>query len=74
MTRLCLEHLVAECQKIAYPTPDAAMRAGAAFLAKCIAHKRPKLPRAVHPCSQCHAWHVTSQSTRPAWRIPGCAA
>ena len=58
------------CTKRQYPHPHAAKRAGIAFLATCVRQGREKLPRAIHPCAACHAWHITSKkASKKAWQL-----
>lgn len=52
---------MANCTKIKYPTKDVAFRALTAIVAASNAGLKPKVPAAVYPCRECHAWHLTSK-------------
>jgi hypothetical protein len=50
--------LVANCSKISYSS-----LAAAGLALRAIRQNSPRgktLPEAIHPCSHCHAWHLTS--------------
>jgi len=50
--------LVANCSKISYSSLTVAGLALRAIRQSAPPGK--KLPEAIHPCSHCHAWHLTS--------------
>lgn len=57
------------CFKNPYPTPLDAKRVARQIRQAAIAKGRPKFPRGVHPCSVCHAWHITSYMVKSKWRL-----
>lgn len=58
-----------DCTKIPYPTPAAAKRAAALIAASYRKRGVARLPRGVHPCAECHAWHITSHRTNAKFRV-----
>ena len=58
-----------DCTKIPYPTFSAAKRAGMHIIGRYRRRGKARIPRGVHPCAQCHAWHLTSHRTKAKFRI-----
>ena len=53
--------LMAPCTKIPYQSPADAKRALSIIRKRGRRSGSPKVPRDIHPCGECHAWHITSQ-------------
>lgn len=58
-----------DCTKIQYPSASAAKFAALRIAANYRKRGVSRVPRGVHPCAQCHAWHVTSHQTTKSLRI-----
>lgn len=58
-----------DCTKIPYPSLCAAKLAAARIAAKYRERGVNRVPQGAHPCSQCHAWHVTSHRTNAKLRV-----
>jgi len=57
------------CTKIPYASLNLARRAARAVARAYRQRGCLRLPRGVHPCANCGAWHVTSQQVKSEWRI-----
>lgn len=55
--------IVEPCTKISFKTPGEASRV-LEIVAKKQAERGRKAPRSIHPCTTCHAWHLTSKPAR----------
>ena len=58
-----------DCTKIAYPNEFTARRAALAIATNLLKRGVKRFPRGVHPCSECHAWHITSHRTNAKLRV-----
>ena len=65
---------MADCTKRTYPTHGAAMFALKKIQRAMEARQCDRVPRGIHLCQTCHAWHLTS-SAKPqvAPRTPGAS-
>ena len=59
-----------ECTKIPYPNPAAAKWAARQIAVNYRKRGLSRVPRGIHPCAECHAWHVTSHRTNAKFRVP----
>jgi hypothetical protein len=60
-----------DCTKIRYASPAVAKWAARQIAANYRKRGIRRVPRGIHPCAECHAWHVTSHRTNAKFRVLG---
>jgi len=57
------------CTKIPYPTLGRGLIAARAIARACRRRGCARVPKGIHWCALCTAWHVTSHPVKAAWCI-----